>query len=202
MASSGGPYGDLGCLTKQEPDTFSLPEQFVDSLSRYDSVHIILKDSNGRTLDLLFRGKVVSAAQLRNMPAPHALDAKMRVTIIGFQGGQVAYLVDRIYDGVLNQIESHQPQILPTSKVRFEELELRIPKKTTLPFPVVSVEPAHLTDKALLWTSSNPKIVAVEETGLRGIASGNGFFAGLAPVGYGQARGYSDHGHSEPQAAR
>ncbi|HKP97749.1 MAG TPA: YCF48-related protein [Fibrobacteria bacterium] len=165
----------FGCLTKQEPDTFTLPEKFVDSLSRYDSVQIILKDTHGNTLDLLFHGKVRSADQLKDLPAPHALDGDMLVTLIGYQGGRVTYLVDRVFDGKTNQVEIHQPIILPTSKVGFEILELRIPKKATVPLPTVTVEPADLADKSLLWTSSNPKIFEIDPKGLRGMAPGTAY---------------------------
>ncbi len=162
----------IGCLTKQEPDTFSLPEKFVDSLSRYDSVQIILKDTNGKTLDLLFHGKVHSADQLKDLPAPNILDGDMLVTIIGYQGGQVTYDVDRVFNGKTHQVEIHQPIILPNTKLSFEIQELRIPKKTTMPLPLVTVEPADLADKSLVWTSSNTKVFEIDPKGLRGIAPG------------------------------
>ncbi len=165
----------FGCLTKQEPDTFSLPEKFVDSLSRYDSVQIILKDTNGKTLDLLFHGKVYYAEQLRNLPAPHALDDEMLVTIIGYQGGLVAYLVDRVFNGITHHVEDHLPIILPTSKVSFGVLELSFPKKTTVPFPTVTIEPAELTDKSLVWTSSNPMVFDIDSKGLHGITPGTAY---------------------------
>jgi hypothetical protein len=165
----------FGCLTKQEPDTFTLPEKFVDSLSQYDSVQIVLKDTSGKTLDVLFHGKVVFADQLRNLPAPHALEGHMLVTIIGYQNGKVTYRVDRLYDGRTHQVETHQPIILPTSKVSFDVAELRIPKKTTLPLPIVTVEPADLADKTLIWTSSNTKVFEIGAKGLLGIAPGTAF---------------------------
>jgi hypothetical protein len=165
----------FGCLTKQEPDTFTLPEKFVDSLSQYDSVQIVLKDTSGKTLDVLFHGKVVFADQLRNLPAPHALEGEMLVTIIGYQNGKVTYRVDRLYNGRTHQVETHQPIILPTSKVSFDVAELRIPKKTTLPLPIVTVEPADLADKTLIWTSSNTKVFEIGAKGLLGIAPGTAF---------------------------
>ncbi|MEO6098262.1 MAG: YCF48-related protein [Fibrobacteria bacterium] len=165
----------FGCLTKQEPDTFTLPEKFVDSLSRYDSVQIVLKETSGKTLDVLFQGKVVSADQLRDLPAPHALDGKMIVTIIGYQGGQVTYRVDRVYDGKTHLVETHQPIILPTSKVLFGAQELHFPKKTTIPLPIVTVEPADLADKSLVWTSSNPKVFEIFAMALRGVAPGTAY---------------------------
>ncbi len=162
----------FGCLTKQESDTFTLPEKFVDSLSRYDSVEIILKDTSGHTLDTLFHGKVRSADQLKNLPAPHALDGEMLVTLIGYQGGQVAYHVDRQFNGKINQVETHHPIILPNTRLSFSVQELLIPRKTTIPLPIVTVEPSELADKSLLWTSSNRKIFLIGEYGLRGISPG------------------------------
>jgi len=106
-----------GCINSEKnPDTFDLPSNFADSLSRFESVLIILKDTSGHPLDTLFKGNVKSASQLKNLSAPHYPGGKMIVTIIGYQDGKITYQVDRIFNGGTGETE----KIIPPQTPRYE----------------------------------------------------------------------------------
>jgi uncharacterized protein YjdB len=162
-----------GCLNnEQKPDTFDLPPQFADSLSGYDRVLVILKDTTGKPLDTLFQGKVESAKQLEGLSAPHYPGGKVIVTIVGYKNGAVAYDADRAYDGNTGEVEAVKPHILPTTRIKISVSEVRIATKTTAMFPLVTIEPENLSNKTLLWSSSNPSVLKVDGGKLYGLKAG------------------------------
>jgi len=169
-----------GCLNnEQKPDTFDLPAKFVDSLSGYDKVLIILKDTTGKPLDTLFTGKVRTESQLQNLTAPHYPGGKMIITIIGYKGGQVVYNADRIFNGENGETELIKPVILPTTKINIGKTEIQIMVKSFSAIPPVTIEPENLADKTLIWKSSNDSVLRVETDRLVAVKTG---FATLSVV--------------------
>jgi hypothetical protein len=163
----------VSCLWNQEkqPDSFSFPK-LADSLKQYDSVHIILKDAQGKTIDVLFKDSVKSASDLENLEAPHFKGGKAIISVVGFKDGRIDYQVDRIYDANRRILENLVPYVVPGSSLKLDSRELSIPIKKTLPFPSVAVEPKELVSKVVRWTSLQEKVVRVDENGLTGLLLG------------------------------
>jgi uncharacterized protein YjdB len=162
-----------GCINnEQKADTFDLSPQFADSLSSYDRVLVILKDTIGNPLDTLFQGKVVSAKQLEGLSAPHYSGGTAVVSIIGYKNGSIVYNAERTYDGKTGEVVDVKPHILPTSRIKIGINEIRIATKTSTTLPAVTVEPENLTNKSLHWTSSNTAILKVEDGRLYGLKAG------------------------------
>lgn len=159
---------------EREPDTFSFPK-LVDSLKQYDSVHIVLKDPQGKTIDTLFRGQVHSARDLERLEAPHYREGEVLVTIVGFREGKVAYYVDREFDVNRGKVDSLKVFITPGSTIRLEAKELSIPIKKTVAFPAVSISPNNMLEKGLLWASSQDKVIRIESSGIKALSLGNAF---------------------------
>jgi hypothetical protein len=155
-----------------KPDTFSFPN-LADSLTRYDSTYIILKDDKGNPIDTLFRSRVLSSGDLERLEAPHFKGGKTRITIIGFEGKQEVYHVDRSYDPVHQHVDSVSVRATPFSSIRLAFKELEIPVKTLVPYPSVAVEPEQLLEKEYAWASDQEKLVRVEAGGLRGLGVGS-----------------------------
>ncbi len=164
----------LGCLNnEQKPDTFDLPAKFVDSLSGYDKVLILLKDTTGKTLDTLFRGKIQTGSQLQNLNAPHYPGGKMLIAIIGYKNGLVAYNTDRTFNGESGETETIKVMVLPITKVKIGKSEIQIMVNSFTALPSVSIDPDNISDKSLIWMSSNEAVFRVEQDKLIAVKTGS-----------------------------
>lgn len=157
-----------------KPDTFSFPG-LADSLTRFDSTLIILKDGKGNPIDTIFRGRVHDAGDLVKLEAPHYKGGKTWITIVGFEGKKEAYQVDRSFDPNHQSPDSVRVRSTPFSSIKLSTRNLEIPVKTTIDFPIVTIEPKELLDKRYTWASEQEKLVQVEAGGLRGLAVGSAY---------------------------
>lgn len=145
-----------------------------DDLARFDSVHIILRDTSGKTIDVLYRGTVDTVREIEDRPAPH-WDGKgiAVVSFIGFQGGVVVYQVDRKFNGTNDQILDTNRVILPGTELSAKDLELTLTEGDSVALPRIEVTPAELTDKTFSYVSSAPQIVKVTPNALIALQRGS-----------------------------
>lgn len=146
--------------------------KIFDSLAQYDSVLIVLKDSTGRTVDIVYRGKVDTIQEIENLPAPHWDGGIVVVSITGYKGGEAVYAVNTKFNGTTSKKLDSVKVILPGTILSAEALEVSVMEGDSIPLPVISVTPVELSDKTLSWTSSAPLIAYVGAGYLKAVSRG------------------------------
>jgi len=147
-------------------------DKLYDSLAQYDSVVIVFKDGNGNFLDTVFKGKVQSHDELRNLPVPGWDGKKAQITISGFNGGILVSQIEKKFNGASDETDATIVVVAPGTTLACEVRELTLPENDSLGIPVVTVTPATLNDKTLLWSSSDSTVVTVGPTSLKSHARG------------------------------
>jgi hypothetical protein len=151
--------------------TFSFAA-LADSLKAYDSVRIVVKYPSGDS-DVVFTGKVASASDLADRPAPHYSGGAATIEITGFDaGGEAVYEIRKSYDG--KQTQATKPVILPDSRLVTDGKDIVIKVGQTAALPAVRILPADLADTSLSWTSSNTDAFLVDNGTLKGWGAGTG----------------------------
>lgn len=167
----------LACRLSEEGDlktTISFNDLY-DSLKQYDSVVITLKDpEDGRTIDVVFQGKVLVPGDLEKRPTPHWDGGKVLVSIEGFDAqGRVVYRMESMFDGQSNQRDSAKVFVLPGIVLGFPQGQLDLIEGDSLPLPAISIIPGNLADKRLAWSSADPDVVGIGIGSLRALMEGN-----------------------------
>jgi hypothetical protein len=151
--------------------TFSFNKSF-DTLTQFDSVTITLRDTNGLTIDVLYRGKADSVREIENLPAAHWNGGIAVLSIIGYDSGVVVYHVDKKFNGRNDQILDTTRVILPGTFISADALELTMVEGDSIPFPKIIVVPLELSDKTVVFTSSSPNLLQAGTGYLRALKRG------------------------------
>lgn len=123
--------------------------KLTDTLETFDSVQVMVKNTQGSVLDTAFHGAVTSAENLRSLPVPHYGGGEAIIVILGYEGGKVVYESRRIYDGAKGKTDSFIPVMLPGAEVRVSVPDTVMAIGDSMPLPDVSVVPANLLDKSV-----------------------------------------------------
>lgn len=103
-------------LTKEEEvrNTLSF-DSLYDSLSRFDSIQIEIRDTSGNLLDLIYAGKVDTLTEIEDLAAPHWDGGKALIVISGFRKGSPdpIYKIEKSFDGRTDVTESDRVLIHP-----------------------------------------------------------------------------------------
>ncbi len=160
-------------LLQSEKNTqaLSFTKQY-DKLAAFDSVHIVLKDLSGHTLDIIYRGTVDTIAEIENLPAPHWDGGLVIILVTGFKGGKIVYLVEIKFDGRTDTKVDSNSKILPGTTLFGGTLELRFTEGDSNSLPKITVTPDALTDKSILWVSSSPFVLMVGPNYIRALNRG------------------------------
>lgn len=153
----------LACQLTEEQrgeNTFSF-DKLYDSLSRFDSVQILVKDPAGTLQELIFHGPVDSPAQLKRIPARNYDGGKATISILGYKDGELVYSVDKTYDGSGKRTEANKVVRLPGTTLETSNQMIQIMEDDSVPVPKISILPDELADKSLEWNSSNPDVVSI-----------------------------------------
>ena len=75
-------------------------------LTRYTRVTIVLQDSVGVPLSILFDDSLASVDRLRRLPAGSYRGGAARIVILGYQAGRPVYRETRVYDGATQTVAS------------------------------------------------------------------------------------------------
>lgn len=105
----------LSCQLTQEAkevNTLSFTALY-DSLSRYDSVTIVVKDQGSRSADTLFKGKVNAVSKIQNLTAPHYTGKTAIIEIRGYDAGILVSQVDRTFDGAKDSTLAVEVKVIP-----------------------------------------------------------------------------------------
>lgn len=132
-----------------------------DSLSQFEKVVIVVEDSAGAWSDTVFSGKVDSRAKIENLKSPHYHGTKVDIIIIGYNGGKVAYEVEKRYDGATGKTDSTALVITASTTVVSEAASLEVKEDGSLELPRITVTPSNLADKTLAWASSDTSVFTV-----------------------------------------
>lgn len=162
----------LGQDAKQE-NTLTFSKHF-DSLSKYDSLVIEVKDVEGNLLDVIFEGKATHGSQLEKLDVAGWSGGPIRIIISGYRkgGSEPIYREEKHYDGKTRKTDTILVHLHPNIGISAPNLSVRIQEGRKAPLPRVDITPANLADAGLTWSSANTGIVAVEGNALAGISSG------------------------------
>jgi photosystem II stability/assembly factor-like uncharacterized protein len=150
-----------------------------DTLAQFDSVTITLRDTSGRTIDVLYRGKADTVREIESLGAPHWDGSGIAVlSIEGFQGGIVVYRVDKKFNGKNDQILDTLRLILPGTALAAGSLDLTLTEGDSLPLPAITVTPVELSDKTVLFVSSAPQLLQVGSGFMRALQRGSAKLTG------------------------
>jgi hypothetical protein len=107
-------------------ESFSFTKSY-DTLAQFDSVTITLRDTSGKTIDVLYRGKADTVREIENLSAPHWNGSGIAIlSIIGYDSGVVVYHVDKKFNGKNDQILDTIRVILPGTLLTSDALELTL----------------------------------------------------------------------------
>ncbi len=165
----------LACnLTQdQKTETTISFNKIYDSLAQYDSVLITLKDKNGSTIDVAFRGPVKKPGDVEKLSTPHWDGGEVIVVIVGYKGGVIVYKVETQFDGRTNKKDSTYVFLSPTTGLSASITEYQLPEGDSIPLPPITILPASLSDKTLVWSSSAPDVVSAGAAFLKALKAGN-----------------------------
>lgn len=141
-------------------DTVSFTKLY-DSLSVYDSVEIVFKDRDGAVLDTVYRGKVDTHAEIEKLPVKNWDGGPVVITIIGFNAGIPVYKVEKRFDGATNLTDTTFIILVPGITLSTPALALQMLEGDSIPLPPITIAPATLSNKSLLWSSSQPEAVLI-----------------------------------------
>jgi hypothetical protein len=110
-----------------------------DTLAKFDSVVITLRDTSGKTIDILYRGKADTIHEIENLPAPHWNGEGIAIfSIVGFDSGEVVYHVDIRFNGKNDRIYDTVRVILPHTLLAAPDPELILTEGDSVPFRAVA----------------------------------------------------------------
>lgn len=165
----------LACsvVGNDKPDqNFSFTKSY-DNLAQFDSVHITLRDTAGRTIDILYHGKVDTIHEIENLAASHWNgDGIAVLSIVGFKDEEAVYRVDKRFNGANDQILDSLILILPGTLLAADALSLTLTEGDSVSLPKITVTPVELSEKSVAFTSSAPNLLQVGATFLRALQRG------------------------------
>jgi uncharacterized protein YjdB len=165
----------FSCLNQDEKveRVFSFVSSF-DTLSKFDSVQITVKDPAGGAVDTLFAGKVTDKSQLAELPAPHFSGGEAIITFIGTTGGKTTYKVERNFDGATLSTNGTHILLTPYASIslKAKTVPLRILEGETADLPQAEISPDSLFDKTLLWSCSDGTVCEIDSGRVRGLDAG------------------------------
>jgi len=135
-------------------------------------VVIALKDKDGRTIDIVFKGKVEKPGDVENLDAPHWDGGKIVVSIIGTKDGKVVYRTETAFDGTNNKRDSTIIFQMPGIKLLGFPKEIQMVEGDSIPIPVLTIEPAGLANTELVWSASPPEILTLGATFIKADRAG------------------------------
>ncbi len=157
----------------KQAQTFSFNKSF-DTLAQFDSVVITLKDTTGKTIDILYRGKADTIHEVENRSAPHwDGDGIAILSVVGYDSGVVVYHVDKRINGKTDQVLDTIRIILPNTLLISDVLDITLTEGDSVQLPKISVAPAALSNKDISYVSSAPNQLLVGPNSLRAIQRGS-----------------------------
>ena len=155
----------------KEQEVFSFPT-LADSLKNYDYAVILLQDEAGKTIDTLYNGPISAGMNLTGLQAPHYTGGKAVVLIGAYKSGTLVYQIERKYDGATGVADAAVPVILPSASLSLADLVLKTKVGDTASLPAIQLSPANLSMKQILWSSTDPTVVRVDQKGYRTLKIG------------------------------
>ncbi|MEO6097849.1 MAG: Ig-like domain-containing protein [Fibrobacteria bacterium] len=128
-------------------------DRIADSLIQFDEVSIVLKELNGDTLEVLYRGKVRTAADIHKLKASRWDGGQITVSITGTKAGVKVYQVDTRMNAQSNARET-QVVVSPYASLSSLPPSLSLLVGDSLALPVIAVSPADLVNKNLQWSAA------------------------------------------------
>ena len=162
----------FACMAQdpEKKNEFSLGA-LAPTLKDYDSVRVLLVKPDGDTL-LIFHGSAKDAESLQNLPAPGYDGGAVVLRITGYAGGKETYRTERGYDGNTHAVDSVKTLRTPSMGITFAAAPTDLLVGEEQPLPEATVLPKELSDKGIVWTSSEPKVIVIQDGRYKAILDG------------------------------
>ncbi len=146
--------------------------KLYDSLKVFDSVQVFVMDKDGNVLDTAFHGAVDSKDDLTSLSVAHYHGENAIISVLGFNKDKVVYESQRFYNGSKGKTDSIVPIILPTASITLTATDTQITEGDSVLLPTFTVLPPELSDKTVLWYSSDSHFVSLSSSHYRGVKPG------------------------------
>jgi hypothetical protein len=156
---------------EKDQETISF-NSIYDTLAQFDSVVIVLKATDGHTLDIVFKGKVDDPKDIEQLPAPHWDGGIVIVSITGYDAGKPVYKTETPFNGATDTKDSTHYFLVPDGGLSSLISELVLIEGDSLLIPTITVTPANLIDKKVKVTSSNPEVIWLSSTYMKALRPG------------------------------
>jgi Big-like domain-containing protein len=148
-------------------------DRVADSLKQFDEVTIIVKNLEGATLDVIYRGKVEQVQDLQKLKAPHWNGGAIVVSITGYKDGILVYQTDtRLSSG--SDARDLSVVITPFASLTSDKASLGLLVGDSLPLPVIKILPENLVDKSLEWSVTPDGFLDLGPNHIKGRQAGSG----------------------------
>ncbi len=139
-------------------------DKLYDSLKVYDSVVVVFFDSNSVFLDTVFNGKVDSRAKISELKVDGWDGGAVHIRIFGFMDSVLVYEVEKQFDGRNEKTAGTIVKISPLAALYYPQSDINLPVGDSIPIPEIKVQPDNLSDKGLVWESSDPSILQITQS--------------------------------------
>jgi hypothetical protein len=143
-----------------------------DSLTLYESVTIVIKAKDGTVMDTIYQGKVDTYAEIEKLRVKGWDGGEILVEIIGFNGGVAVYKVQKDFDGKTDRTNSTSIIFVPGTTLSSNPKDVLIFEGDSLLLPSITITPANLSNKRLIWKSSNQAVLVINDRYLKGMQVG------------------------------
>jgi hypothetical protein len=139
-----------------------------DSLAQYESVTIVIKAKDGTVMDTIYQGKVDTYAEIEKLRVKGWDGGEILVEIIGFNGGIAVYKVEKNFDGKTDRTNSTSIIFVPGTTLTSNPKDLLVFEGDSLLLPIITISPVNLSNKNLIWKSSNQTFVSISGKYVKG----------------------------------
>ncbi len=154
--------------TKQSASFLSL----YDSIEALDSAIIVFKTEDGKLIDTVYNGRILNRADFQNLVVTGWDGGKAVIFITAYLGGNLAYSVEKHFDGATNTTGKTFVFVSPSVSLTASSQDIKLIEGDSIPLPTLLIKPAELSDKTLEWTVDHPEFLTIGNNYLKALKSG------------------------------
>lgn len=174
-------FGIWACHLEAEEGAF-LDVTADSSWTGFDSIKVVLADSDGKSLDTLFNGPLKDVDQLKHLQADDFDGGKVQIILVGYDGDTIVKSEIRHYDGeTQSNTEPNTVVVTPidTAKLEIQPNVLKLYKGG--PKGQLAPSGAAWAGKTLAWTTSDASVATVAGGEVTPLRAGKAWISAEAP---------------------
>lgn len=162
----------FSCQINQSSQTESYLNlsRLTDSLKKFDSVQITLKNLDGTPIDPTFILTVKSSQDLSELSVPHYDGSSVKLLIVGYSRDTIVFESEKFYNGF--KVDSTVFHIIPESNLSLTTTDTNVVEGDSLFYPKTNVTPSNLANPKLEWKSMNEDLASIDGKMIHFLKSG------------------------------